>query len=321
MLPFKKADSPFKSNPVSRVGSSTRLNQLGNIKSNPTTPNPALYVTSSLNPLKNLPTNAANVKLRLQTQKDLDAFEQLPMVQKVNEYERLLNELSEAVSQFKNDELQEKIAQIITCNDVLKQQIEDLNKHRNYSYEVDKLSDKNKTLEENSKFILKELVSYRNELKKLPKLPKSDKMVNRKVDVDDILKYAFKLAKFTKAPATVANMPFQIHPNNYVWPAEDSLRRGMLAQASLQAEDIIRYELGDTEKEDPKEVKTKSNDNNDDDDDMEDVRISNENTKDEQGSRPHPASEYDTSKRKDEQNQPPVDLNLDLFDPDDEYSD
>lgn len=82
MLPFKKADSPFKSNPVSRVGSSTRLNQLGNIKSNPTTPNAALYVTSSLNPLKNLPTNAANVKLRLQTQKDLDAFEQLPMVQK-----------------------------------------------------------------------------------------------------------------------------------------------------------------------------------------------------------------------------------------------
>ena len=66
---------------------------------------------------------------------------------------------------IQNDELQEKIGQIITCNDVLKQQIEDLNKHRNYSYEVDKLSDRNKILEENSKFILKELVSYRNELK------------------------------------------------------------------------------------------------------------------------------------------------------------
>lgn len=323
MLPFKKADSPFKSNPVSRVGSSTRLNQLGNIKSNPTTPNAALYVTSSLNPLKNLPTNAANVKLRLQTQKDLDAFAQLPMVQKVNEYERLLNELSEAVSQFKNDELQEKIGQIITCNDVLKQQIEDLNKHRNYSYEVDKLSDRNKILEENSKFILKELVSYRNELKKLPKLPKSDKMVNRNVDVDDILKYAFKLAKFTKAPATVANMPFQIHPNNYVWPAEDSLRRGMLAQASLQAEEIIRHELGETDKENSNEVKTESKVDHDDDDDdeMEDVRISNENTNDEQRSKPPAASEHDTSKRKEEQNQQPVDLNLDLFDPDDEYSD
>ena len=109
MLPFKKADSPFKSNPVSRVGSSTRLNQLGNIKSNPTTPNAALYVTSSLNPLKNLPTNAANVKLRLQTQKDLDVFEQLPMVQKVNEYERLLNELSEAVSQFKTMNYKRKL--------------------------------------------------------------------------------------------------------------------------------------------------------------------------------------------------------------------
>ena len=112
-------------------------------------------------------------------------------------------------------------------------------------------------------------------------------MVNRNVDVDDILKYAFKLAKFTKAPATVANMPFQIHPNNYVWPAEDSLRRGMLAQASLQAEEIIRHELGETDKENPNEVKTESKVDHDDDDDdeMEDVRISNENTNDEQRSK------------------------------------
>ena len=37
--------------------------------------------------------------------------------------------------------------------------------------------------------------------------------------------------------------------------------------------------------------------------------------------KPPAASEHDTSKRKEEQNQQPVDLNLDLFDPDDEYSD
>ena len=95
-------------------------------------------------------------------------------------------------------------------------------------------------------------------------------------------------------------MPFQIHPNNYVWPAEDSLRRGMLAQASLQAEEIIRHELGETDKENPNEVKTESKVDHDDDDDdeMEDVRISNENTNDEQRSKPPAASEHDTSKRK-----------------------
>ena len=86
----------------------------------------------------------------------------------------------------------------------------------------------------------------------------------------------------------------------------------MLAQASLQAEEIIRHELGETDKENPNEVKTESKVDHDDDDDdeMEDVRISNENTNDEQRSKPPAASEHDTSKRKEEQNQQPVDLNL-----------
>ncbi|RCK54948.1 Mediator of RNA polymerase II transcription subunit 4 [Candida viswanathii] len=321
MLPFRKTETPLKADPISRVNSSSRLNQLGTTPtSSPSTPNPASYVTSSLNPQKNLPTNATNIKLKLQTQKDLDIFEQLPMVQKVKEYETLLNELSSDISQFKDDHLQLKIQQIIACNDVLKLQIEELNKHRNYSHQVDKLKEENRALENSSKTILKELVGYRNELKKLPKLPRPEKQLNQTVEVDDILKYAFKLAKFTKAPAAVANMPFQIHPNNYIWPAEDSLRRGMLAQASLQPDEIIRNELGVTEKE-TKEPPTKE----DSDEEMEDVVATDEE-------KPAQAAEnrlqqrgsfggYDAAKKPEEAPAAPADLNLDLFDPDDEYSD
>lgn len=319
MIPFRKTETPFKSDPISRVNSSSRLNQLGNNTSSPSTPNPASYVTSSLNPQKNLPTNATNVKLKLQTQKDLDIFEQLPMVQKVKKYETLLNELSNDISQFKDDQLQLKIEQIIACNDVLKLQIEELNRHRNYSHQVDKLTEENQVLENSSKTILKELVSYRNELKKLPKLPKPDKQLNKSVEVDDILKYAFKLAKFTKAPAAMANMPFQIHPNNYIWPAEDSLRRGMLAQASLQSDEIIRNELGVSEKEEIEKPKEDS------DEEMEDVVPSvTENAPPAPDNRQqHRGSfgSYDNNKKQEEPPAAPADLNLDLFDPDDEYSD
>ena len=52
-----------------------------------------------------------------------------------------------------------------------------------------------------------------------------------------------KLAKFSKAPATVVSQ--MIHPNNYIWPAEDALRRGMLAVASLKPDELIQSELGD----------------------------------------------------------------------------
>ena len=45
----------------------------------------------------------------------------------------------------------------------------------------------------------------------------------------------------------VGNAQFQIHPNNFIWPAEDSLRRGMLALSSLKPEELIKQELGTAE--------------------------------------------------------------------------
>ncbi|EGW33021.1 uncharacterized protein SPAPADRAFT_136188 [Spathaspora passalidarum NRRL Y-27907] len=311
MLPYRKQDNQLK--PIPRISSSQRLNQPP-IQPNGTPPQqapstPSAYVSSSLNPIRNLPTTQGNIKSKIRTKEDLQKFEKLPIVAKVNEFETLLNGIADDISKFKDVEIQEKVKRIIEVNDILKSNIEDLNKHRDFSYQVDQLSNENKQLEERAKGILRELIFYRNELKSLPRLPKNEVTPASEVEVQEILKYAMKLAKFTKAPPAMANMPFQIHPNNYIWPAEDALRRGMLAMSSLQGDEIIKQELGGEEEEE--EVKKET---------VDEVMKEETIPKQEQEEiipRRGSFGYGTTTKKKEEQ----TDLNLDLFDPDDEYSD
>jgi len=259
MIPHKKNDSSFLSVPVSRVGSTQRLNQLAShgittgspnsYNSIPSTPN--AYVSSSLNPTKGIsagPESSSQIILK----EDRDAFEKLSIVEKVNEFEQNLTNLSFKVSSFKEDELALLISNLIELNDVICSEIGELEKHRDLGTSIKSLKDEQAHLDNSSKTILKELISYRNDLKKLPRLPSNKNKSSTfpspndsKVDVNEVLKYALKLSKFTKAPPTVTNLPFQIHPNNYVWPAEDALRRGMLALSSIRVDDVINAELGE----------------------------------------------------------------------------
>lgn len=62
-------------------------------------------------------------------------------------------------------------------------------------------------------------------------------MNETKIKADELLAYAMKLAKFTTAPPTFDSGT--IGPNNFIWPAEDMLRRGMLAIASLNKEKLL----------------------------------------------------------------------------------
>ncbi|AOA63303.1 RNA polymerase II mediator complex subunit 4 [Komagataella phaffii CBS 7435] len=56
-------------------------------------------------------------------------------------------------------------------------------------------------------------------------------------DVETLLEYAMKLSKFSKIPASVD--PNTLNPRNFIWPGEDSMRRGMLALASIHHERLI----------------------------------------------------------------------------------
>lgn len=310
MLPHThKRNESFNSVPVSRVGSSQRLNQISSHSNTSIPSTPMGYVSSSLNPIRNLPVNSGNYKSRITTKEELEKFEKLPIVQQVNEYERLITQLSSSVSSFKEESLVENVRNIININDVLRGKIADLEKHKVLGEEVHKLHDERTMLDNKSRYILTELISYRNELKSLPRLPakkKAELVTDVGVDVSDVLKYAMKLAKFTKAPASTSGMQFQIHPNNFVWPAEDALRRGMLAASSLQEDEIIKQELGST----PEEIK-------------EEVVVPKE--EEQKVDAPIPErrgsfGEYGSNDNKEKEEQS-TELNLDLFDPDDEFSD
>lgn len=259
MLPHKKSDQSFISVPVTRVGSVQRLNQLSNSSniytSNPTTP--VTYVSSSLNPNKNNTASWNTHDSKIKTKEQVELFERLLVVEKVSEFERILTYLSTAISSFKDDDISQYVDDLIMVNDTISTEIKKLQGHRELNRRIKNLKQEKLDLDQESRSILKELIQYRSDLKQLPKVSavksskKGDKSFNS-IDVEDSLKYAMKLSKFTKAPAITSNAPFQIHPNNYVWPAEDALRRGMLALASLKSDEIVKSELEAYESDDIK---------------------------------------------------------------------
>lgn len=245
MLPHK-IDQSFISVPVSRVGLSTRLNQLNgsNITRPASRPGTPSYVTSSLNPTRNLPISLTNIHSKINTKEDLESFERLPIVAKVREFESTFNNLSQSVSSFKEDEIAANVDTLISISNNISSELDVLKQLQVLGAQIEVLQTQNSTLDTQSKHILKELIACRADLKKLPRLPAKPSLNEpTEVSVQGLLNYAMKLAKFSKAPPTV--MSQMIHPNNYVWPAEDALRRGMLAMASLKPDELIRAEIGD----------------------------------------------------------------------------
>ena len=238
--------------PVSRKGSLTRLNQLGR----PGTPTGTNYVSLSLNPKNGSHGNSAASA----------AFNKLPIVEDVSKFEENLAKLSRKITLFNDTGIQGFVKELISINDDLRMRTTDLEKHRKLGLETRDLEKQSHTYDQKFNEILKELISCRSELKKLPNAPTTPQANSTQTDdprfagkfkrgvveglieeppnMEEVLKYALKLSKFTKAPPTMANLQFQIHPNNYVWPAEDALRRGMLALLSLKPEDVIADELG-----------------------------------------------------------------------------
>ncbi|KAG7192755.1 Mediator of RNA polymerase II transcription subunit 4 [Scheffersomyces spartinae] len=311
-----------------------------NTTSNPSTP--SSYVVSSLNPTKNLPFTSSSFNSRITTKDELDRFEKLPMVQSINSLEKTLTSLTSRISLFKEDGLKDDVDKFVAYSQELLDELDKLEHHAQLGGAIDKLEDENDTLDDLGKLILKELLSCREALKRLPRLPaskRSDKnLVDPLVDVKEVLKYAMKLAKFTRAPATMANALFQIHPNNYIWPAEDALRKGMLAMSSIHSEELIKMEIGEEQDVDMKEEAEP----------IEDKIIKHKLPKETEGSsdlgllhRKNSFGNYGTNISM--ENKPPLDatnendkndddnkntsttvnaLDLDLFDPDeDDYSD
>lgn len=253
MFPQKK-DQSFASTPVSRVGLSILLNQLAgnaNVTSRPGTPG-ASYITSSLNPTKNLPITQSDFNTKFKTAQELEKYNLLAITQSLRQFESTFSELSQSISSFQEDSIVQHVKGLIDICDSMTNEIKVLEKHLKLDREVDYLLVTRSALDKHTKHLLKDLIACRAELKKLPKLSAAGNTASPANDVNaisvpEVIDYSMKLAKFSKAPATVVSQ--LIHPNNYIWPAEDALRRGMLAMASLKGGELIKAELGDFEEE------------------------------------------------------------------------
>ncbi|CAH2355376.1 mediator of RNA polymerase II transcription subunit 4 [[Candida] railenensis] len=332
MLPHRKSDQAFLSVPVSRVASSQRLNQLSSPQASgigspnayasiPTTPVP--YVSSSLNPTRNQPvisgsaSTSSNNKNTFQTAEEAKRFEKLPIVEKLGSFERALTLLSQDITSYRenDDRIQSTVKELIDLNDSIYSDISQLDVHQKLGGQIKVLEEEKKRLDTTSRDTLKQLIEYRNELKKLPLLPTNkrskragtDNKDAQLVDIKEILKYAMKLSKFTKIPPSAVDLPQQAHPNNYIWPAEDALRRGMLAISSLRPDELISAELGEEEKASTETTNEPAA--------MEDVE--NVHSKAARSPHQHRASHHSAPVAKEE----PKDLDVDLFDPDDDFSD
>lgn len=311
---------PFLSLPVSRVGLSARLNQLGQPNSRPATP--ATYVSSSLNPNRNPPITPGSAQSgsKMLSQDELQKFEELPIVQDIRQFETTLADLSTAVSSFKDDEITPAVKKLIDINRNISVAVGELETHQRLLQQVNLLRSENEQLDREQKDKLRKLISIRASLRLIPGTASLSFSTSAQdlqgIDIQTLLDYSMKLAKFSRAPATVQSQ--MVHPNNYIWPAEDALRRGMLAMASLNPDELIRAELGEEEhvgNQDgmnvDSETKNKVSENiSDPFESKPDIKrnLSSPSKVSEHPSRPH-------------QQPAATSLDLDLFDPEDDDSD
>lgn len=297
--------------PLSRGGSSTRLNQglsPGHMTSFPSTP--TSYQASALNPIRSASRLSNN---RVIDQEFEDQFNDLDIIKEISRFENSLAELSRKIGSFDGSDLDTTVNSLLTSNQEISHQIEKLEQHRQLGQKIELLENVRNELDQKSKEALKKLISYRAELKNLPSLPtKRDVTTEDKVsrlDVDEVLKYGMKLSKFTKAPPS-SNGGLQIHPNNFIWPAEDSLRRGMLAMSSLKGDEIIRKELGLDENKPTEPSEQEEEDQEEQEHEEQEEQMEEKNKPERRSTR--------TRRKTEKTEEVAPKLDLDLFDPENE---
>ncbi|AQZ16802.1 MED4 (YOR174W) [Zygosaccharomyces parabailii] len=239
----------------------------------------------------------------------------------LTQYEEKVAALVDSVDHFKPDI--KIVHDLIDVDKRLYKSLDTFAEYDTIDAELKRLDRESAQLEERTKEVLEILNECYSMLNALPMLEqvefeKQTILKQRsKINSSELLNYATKLSKFTKIPPTFDKGT--IGPNNFVWPAEDALRRGMLAIASLHSKEMTKIpgELDEEEKEG--KDKEKHTDQVKDENDPKNMGI--------------PASEPEEAKRRSsyvmsgnpadnatEDNKDPddeaLDLDLDLFNPD-----
>ncbi|VEU21203.1 DEKNAAC102197 [Brettanomyces naardenensis] len=223
----------------------------------------------------------------------------------LSQFEDELQRLAASIQQYNPDP--EIASEIVLTVDKMNSELEKIELlHEMRSNQIVKQNTENDQLNDNLRSILSTLSDCRQELDRLPKLSSTEvskledlEKVVEEPDLDttkQLLAYAMKLSKFSRIPRTFDGF---LLPNNFVWPGDDNMRRGMLAMASMMPEKVVEAENGgaeDTKEEEKEEEEVNKEDQSDEE--MED----------------EPAS----TRRRSDVNESEVMAGLDLFDEDEE---
>lgn len=234
-------------------------------------------------------------------------------------YEEALTKLVDSVDNFKPQ--LEIGKQLIEADKKLYSTLDLLPQYDSVCTRLRTLDDEISKVDQQTKNILSILNECHDDLNVLPLLEEVEfekKMIlkqREKIKSNVLLEYATKLAKFTKIPPTFDKGT--IGPNNFIWPAEDALRKGMLAMASLHGKELTKLpgqedgeEDGSTANEDKNIVKDAEGAEGEirqDDKKEDDSFVFGANANDAEG---------DEDKNAGEDEDEAMDSDLDLFNPD-----
>lgn len=171
-----------------------------------------------------------------------DEIKDIEIYKHICSYEEVLNKLVESVDKYKPDI---KLAKdLIDVDKKLYASLEEFQEYDKIDTRLKQLNEESQKVDEKTKEILDTLNECHDQLNNLPTLQQVEFEMNamleqrKKINSKELLDYATKLSKFTKVPPTFDKG--SIGPNNFIWPAEDSLRRGMLAMANLHAQELTK---------------------------------------------------------------------------------
>lgn len=180
----------------------------------------------------------------------------------LTQYEEKVAALVDSVDHFKPDI--KIVHDLIDVDKRLYKSLDTFAEYDTIDAELKRLDRESAQLEERTKEVLEILNECYSMLNALPMLEqvefeKQTILKQRsKINSSELLNYATKLSKFTKIPPTFDKGT--IGPNNFVWPAEDALRRGMLAIASLHSKEMTKIPGEPDEEEEEDKDKEKHTD-------------------------------------------------------------
>lgn len=182
--------------------------------------------------------------------------EETEIYKKLTAIEEGLQNLTASIQKYEpNSDIAAEIVQAVDCFNSELDKIQTLQEMR--SNQIIRQNSENDKLNTNLRTVLSTLDDCRRELAQLPELSVVETKKLREESVEEakknlpepdlesvkkLLAYAMKLSKFSRVPQTFDGF---LLPNNFLWPGDDNMRRGMLAMASMYPDKIISEENGD----------------------------------------------------------------------------